>query len=435
MARCAALFIHMLLKRPMQQDPFSSARAPGRIHVLEVIGNAIVGGMETYVERLVQNLPPERFAVTALCPFESPFTRRLRALDIEVLVTPMPDDPLWSSIQMTCAMVKAGAIDLLHAHLPNAHVLAGIAGRLTAKPVLATLHGHKVGVLDLEVHRSAGTHLSVVCRQSYFHALGLGVSAGQLSCNPNGVDTDAFRPRPRPDAGLRAERRIPASASLVGFLGRLSPEKGPDVFLRAAMLAQARLPDAHFVLVGDGPLAPALRESIARFGLADRVHLAGLRHDVAGLLNELDVLVSSSHSEAMPLAVMEAMSSGLPVVATRVGGVPDMIEHGESGWLVTPNDFEDIAVRLQQILGNPEELARMGAAARRRAVEQMSLSDSVERMAALMARLAPSRATQREISGVVNEPGRRRVPAMRSGTGAIASAARGEGADAGTRVD
>ena len=397
----------------MQNDSSSLVRVPGRIHVLEVIGNAIVGGMETYVERLVENLPPDRFSVTALCPFESPFTERLRARDIEVLVTPMPDDPPWSSIQMACAMVKAGAIDLLHAHLPNAHVLAGIAGRLTGKPVLATLHGHRVGMLDLEVHRSAGTHLSVVCRQSYFHALGLGVSAGQLSCNPNGVDTDAFQPRPRPADGLRRDLGIPADAPVVGFLGRLSPEKGPEVFLRAALIAHGRLPTAHFVFVGDGPLAPTLRESIARFGLADRVHLAGLRRDVARVLNDIDVLVSSSHSEAMPLAVLEAMASGLPVVATRVGGVPDIIDQGESGWLVASNDFEDIAARLQQVVGTPGELARMGVAARRRAVDKMSLVDSVDRMAQLMSRLVPTRTTQREISAVVNDPVRRKVGGAR----------------------
>lgn len=412
----------------MQQDPFSSARAPGRIHVLEVVGNAIVGGMETYVERLVEGLPRDRFAVTALCPFESTFTERLRARDVEVLVTPMPDDPPWSSIQMACAMVKAGAIDLLHAHLPNAHVLAGIVGRLTGKPVLATLHGHRVGVLDLEVHRNAGTHLSVVCRQSYFHALGLGVSAGQLSCNPNGVDTDAFQPRRRPVDGIRTALGIPASAKVVGFLGRLSPEKGPEVFLRAALLAQARLVDTHFVFVGEGPLAPQLRESIARFRLEDRVHLAGLRRDVANVLNDIDVLVSSSHSEAMPLAVMEAMASGLPVVATRVGGVPDMIDQGDSGWLVAPNDFEDISTRLQQILGTPGELARMSAAARRRAVDKMSLSDTVERMATLMARLVPARATQREISAVVSEPARRKIASTRPGRTNGVAAANGDAA-------
>jgi len=405
----------------MQQDPLSQSRTTGRIHVLEVIGNAIVGGMETYVERLVEGLPRERFAVTALCPFESPFTERLRARDIEVLVTPMPDDPPWSSIQMACAMIKAGGIDVLHAHLPNAHALAGIAGRLTGKPVLATLHGHKVGVLDLEIHRNAGTHLSVVCRQSYFHALGLGVSAGQLSCNPNGVDTEAFKPRPRPADGLRAALGIPASARVVGFLGRLSPEKGPEVFLRAALLAHSRLPDTHFVLVGDGPLGPTLKADVARLKLEGRVHLAGLRRDVANVLNDLDVLVSSSHSEAMPLAVMEAMASGLPVVATRVGGVPDMIDQGESGWLVAPDDFDDIATRLEQILATPGELERMGRAARTRAVDKMALSDSVERMAQLLARLAPTRATQREISAVVSDSTRRRLPAARAAVNGAAA--------------
>jgi len=413
----------------MPQDPLTRNRPTGRIHVLEVVGNAIVGGMETYVERLVEHLPAERFAITALCPFESPFTERLRARDVEVLVTPMPDDPPWSSIQMTCAMIKAGAIDVLHAHLPNAHALAGIAGRLTGKPVLATLHGHRVGVLDLEIHRNAGTHLSVVCRQSYFHALGLGVSAGQLSCNPNGVDTEAFRPRARPADGIRAALRIPASARVVGFLGRLSPEKGPEVFLRAALLASSRLPDTHFVLVGDGPLAPALREMIVRLQLADRVHLAGLRRDVAAVLNDMDVLVSSSHSEAMPLAVMEAMASGLPVVATRVGGVPDMIDQGESGWLVAPSDFDEIATRLVRILATPGELERMGRAARARAVDKMALTDSVDGIAQLLTRLAPTRTTQREISAVVSDASRRRADPARTAAANGASAAEVSRAD------
>ena len=398
----------------MQRDPLSYSRSTGRIHVLEVIGNAIVGGMETYVEQLVGNLPPDRFAVTALCPFESPFTDRLRARDIEVLVTPMPDDPPWSSIQMTCAMIKAGAIDVLHAHLPNAHALAGIAGRLTGKPVLATLHGHRIGVLDLEVHRNAGTHLSVVCRQSYFHALGLGVSAGQLSCNPNGVDTEAFKPRPRPEDGLRAQLGIAPTARVAGFLGRLSPEKGPEVFLRAALVAHAKLADTHFVFVGDGPLAASLKEQVVRLRLESRVHFAGVRRDIARVLNEFDVLVCSSHSEAMPLAVMEAMASGLPVVATRVGGIPDMVDQGESGWLVAPNDFDEIAARLEQMLAAPGELERMGRAARARAVERMALTDTVERMAQLLTRLVPTRTTQREISAVVSDAPRRRVAPARA---------------------
>lgn len=408
---------------------------PGRIHVLEVIGNAIVGGMETCVEQLVTHLPRDRFAITALCPFESPFTDRLRAQDIEVFVTPMPDDPPWASIQMACALVKSGAIDLLHAHLPNAHLLAGITGRLTAKPVLATLHGHRLNVLDLEAHRTTGTSLSVVCRQSYFNALGLGVSAGQLSCIPNGVDTERFRPRPRRAAeGLRHDLGLPADVPVVGFLGRLSPEKGPEVFLRAALLVNGRLPQAHFVVVGGGPMEATLREFVARFRLEDRVHFAGVRADVPELLNELDLLVSSSHSEALPLAVMEAMSSGLPVIATRVGGVPDLVAQGETGWLVAPLDFEELAQRVVQVLSTPGEAARLGGRARARAVERLSLAESVERIADVMTRLAPARTTQREISVVGETAARRKaVPEPRTGSSRVAENGTAGGAAASMR--
>jgi glycosyltransferase involved in cell wall biosynthesis len=232
---------------------------------------------------------------------------------------------------------------------------------------------------------------------------------------------------------VRAALGIPADAPLVGFVGRLSPEKGPDVFLRAALLVHARMPAVHFVLVGDGPLAPTLRESVARFGLAERVHFAGVRRDVAAVFNDLDLLVSSSHSEAMPLAVMEAMASGLPVVATRVGGLPDMVAHGETGWLAAPEDFEDIAARVQQVLATPGERARMAAAARARAVDKMSLADSVERIGALMARLVPARATQREISAVVSD-GAGRKPAAARLNGSAAKPARA-GAAANRVVD
>ena len=152
--------------------PSTIQPASSRIHVLEIIGNAIVGGMENSVLRLIERLPPPRFSVSALCPFEGPYSERLRAAGAEVHIVPMPDDPPWSAIHLACALIKSHAVDVLHSHLPNAHVLAGIAGRLSGKPVLATIHGRQLTPLDLEVHRSAGTHLHVVCKQSQFNALG-----------------------------------------------------------------------------------------------------------------------------------------------------------------------------------------------------------------------------------------------------------------------
>jgi len=357
-----------------------------RIHVLQVVGNAIVGGMERWVERLVARLPPTQFRVTSVCPFESPFADRLRAAGCEVIVTPMPEDMPWSSVQSVVSVVRACSIDVLHAHLPNAHVLAGLAGRLAGRPVVSTIHGRQLSLTDLEMHRAVGSHISVVCRQSYFHALGVGVDPGLLSCDPNGVDTQLFCPGPR--GGLRASLGLAEEAPLIGMVGRMSPEKGPEVFVRASLLLHSLRPEAHMVMVGDGPMEAQVRRMLSEYGIHEHVHLLGLRDDMPSLYRELDVLVSSSHSEAMPLALMEAMATGLPVVATRVGGVPDMVEHGQTGWLTGPGDFQDIASRCNGLLGDTVLRKRMGERARTRAAQRMSLDDSIGRAAALLQRLA-----------------------------------------------
>lgn len=378
----------------MRTSPSAGGEAP--LHVLEVVGNAIVGGVETWVERLIERLPRQRFRVTALLPADGAYAARLRSHGAEVQVVPMSDDPHWPSIQMAAALVESQGIELLHAHLPRAHVLAGLAGRLTGRPVLATIHGRQLNMLDLEVHRLVGSHLSVVCQPSYLHALGLGVSPAQLSCEINGVDTEAFQPRPRGPSPMREALGVAQDAPLVGFVGRLSPEKGPEVFVRAALLLQSRCPQAHAVMVGEGPMAAEMAALAGQLGLQRSLHFLGLRQDMPAVCNELDVLVSSSHSEAMPLALMEAMASGLPVVATRVGGVPDMVEHGESGWLVSPGDFNDIANRCAGLLADPALRQRMGGRARQRTVERFDLGDCVERVGRLMTRLARGDAERAE---------------------------------------
>lgn len=377
-------------------EPTPIARVPDtRLHILEVIGNGIVGGMESVVQRLVERLPRERFAVTALCPYESPLVERLRAMATEVVIVPMPDDPPWPSVQAALALVQSHGIDLIHSHLENAHLLAGMVGSLSGLPVLATVHGRQISMLDLEVHRAAGTHLNVVCRHSQLHALGIGISASHLSCIPNGVDTELFSPGPRADAGLRRDLGIDRTPPLIGCVGRFSAEKGPEVFVRATLLLRSLLPDAHFVMVGDGPMRKAMQAMGERFGMAGRLHLPGLRSDMPEVYRQLDLLVCPSHSEAMPLAVMEAMASALPVVGTRVGGVPDLIEPGRTGWLVAPGDFQGIANRVAHVFESPGELEAMRQAARARVVERFNLDGSVAAIARLMTELAARRARQR----------------------------------------
>ena len=365
--------------------------ASNRTHVLEIVGNAIVGGMENCVARLVERLPRERFVVSVLAPFESPFTDGLRALGANVFVTAITEEPSWHSVQLAAALVRSSAVDVIHAHLPNAHVLAGLTGSLTGRPVLATIHGRAATTLDIEVQRAAGTHLGVVCRASWFQALGIGVDARHLHFLPNGVDTERFRPQPLRTGPLRTRFGIAPEVPVIGFVGRLSHEKGPEVFLQMALSVHALRPDAAFVVVGEGPLLASLQAFVARFDLGRVIHFAGMQDDMAAVLNEFDLTVSSSRSEAMPFAVMEAMASGLPVVACKVGGVADLVQHGVTGWIANEGDHEGLATRVVDLLDEPALRRAAGSAARARACERFALGGSIEAVATVLAHLGSQR--------------------------------------------
>ena len=376
--------------------PLAASLPPRRIRLLEVMGNAIVGGMESSVLRLVEALPKARFEVTVMAPFESRCTEALRALGSEVLVVPMPDDMLWSSAQQATSMVQARGIDVLHAHLPNAHLLAGLAGRLAGRPVLATVHGRQLSPSDLEAHRFFHTQLCAVCHHSYYHALGIGVDAASLHCVPNGVDTGLFRPGvPAGAASLRAAFGLEAAVPLVGFVARLSQEKGPELFMRCAAGVHQACPEAHFAVVGDGPLRGAMQAMADNLGLARHLHFAGVRNDMPQVYPQFDVLVSSSHSEAMPLGVMEAMACGVPVAAIKVGGIVDLVEQGATGWMVGPRDTDGLAGQVALLLASPDMRREMGERARALAVARFSLAQSVDAMAALLARLGTPAAALR----------------------------------------
>ncbi|SFO37350.1 glycosyltransferase family 4 protein [Nitrosospira briensis] len=373
----------------------STAERP--INLLQIIGGAIVGGMETYVLRLLQRLPQNNFRVTCLCVCESHFTARLRDIGCSVHVTPITDEPNWQSIQLGVSLIRADAIDVIHAHLPNAHLLAGILSRMTETPALATIHGRYLTIRDFEVHRLMQTHVSVVAKTAYFQALSLGIPVGKLRYIANGVDTKLFHPGPK-TGYLHSIVNIAPGTPLVGFIGRLSPEKGPEVFIQAANIAHAKLKNCHFVLVGEGPMRGRLRDEIDKLGLGDCVHIAGLQDDMPKVYASLDLVVSTSYSEAMPLAMIEAMASGLPVVATNVGGVVDIVEVGHTGWLNSVDDVKGIANNIVTLMLDDSARAEMGKAARKRAEEKFELSDSASQTSELLSSLIqPGNVSERSI--------------------------------------
>jgi glycosyltransferase involved in cell wall biosynthesis len=356
------------------------------INLLQIIGAAVVGGMETYVLRLLERLPHDRFRVTCLCVSENHFTSQLRDLGCNVHVCPITDEPSWQSIQLGASLIRSEAIDVMQAHLPNAHSLAGILSKLTEVPALATIHGRYLHMRDFEVHKLTQTNISVVAKTAYYQALTLGVPSGKLKFIANGVDTEVFRPGPR-SSYIHSLIGADPKARLVGFVGRLSPEKGPEIFLQAASMVHKmhKLPKScHFVLIGAGSMWDKLKHEIADQGLDNHVHLVGLQHDMAKTYSSLDLVVSTSFSEAMPLAILEAMASGLPVVATNVGGIPDMIAEGSTGLLSSVGDLNGLAWNISNLMSDESLRAAMGKAARKRAVEKFELNTCIDQTSELL---------------------------------------------------
>jgi glycosyltransferase involved in cell wall biosynthesis len=367
------------------EDPLSDNSENGDeplIHILEIAGNAIVGGMETYVHNLVCNLPEYGIKVTCLAPYESAFTAGLREQNSEVFITEMAGDPPWRSIQFTVELVRQKKIHAIHAHLPRAHILGGLVGRLANIPVVATIHGMDLDLLDLGAYHTTGTHLIVVCQQAYAQALIHGVNSRDLTLIHNGVDTGVYSPR-RSWKDFRTAIQLPRDAPLVGFVGRLAWEKGPDDFIRAAEYVHARLPDVHFVIVGEGPMEAELREMTVSSQLENTVHMTGLMTETWKIYPAFSLLAQTSRVEGMPLVLLEAMACGLPVAAMGIGGVPEIVEVGSTGLLSAPGDWVGLGEALVSLLNAPDRITQMGRAARERVERYFDLNQSIRLSAEL----------------------------------------------------
>lgn len=352
------------------------------IHVLEIVGNAIVGGMETYVRNLIRHLPRDQFRVTCLCPFESPFTRTLRQIGCHVFITPVSDDPPWRSIQLALEVIRHQHIDLIHAHMPKAHVLAGLASCLTQTPAIATVHGMNVTAQELGMSRATGTHLVVVCQAAYTEALALGMPPERVTLIPNGVDTEIFRAECKGDC-FRKSLNLLSDTPLVDFVARIDLEKGPDQFVRVAQLVHVERPDVHFALVGEGAIDKQIMKLIRQMNLSDCVHMAGVWENPWDVYPALDILVCTSRSEGMPLALLEGMACGRPIVAMAVGGVPEVVVVGNTGLLLPPTDIEGMANAPLKLLEQPGRRQQMEQASRQRAEEVYDLRQSVSLISGL----------------------------------------------------
>lgn len=192
----------------------------------------------------------------------------------------------------------------------------------------------------------------------------------------NGVDTSRFAPLVD-TAALRTEIGLPTTAPTVGILAALRPEKNHELFLAAAKRVKEQMPEARFVIIGDGDCRPALEQETARLGITDAVHFLGNRDDVPAVLAAMNVVALTSHNEANPVSILEAMSVGKPVVATDVGSVNETVNHGVTGYLVPAGNERAMADHWLSLLFDPLKAQSFGERGRQVVVEGWSLDAMV----------------------------------------------------------
>jgi glycosyltransferase involved in cell wall biosynthesis len=348
-------------------------------HIAHVLSSFEMGGQERVALDLVsgQVRAGHRVSVVSLADApDGPLAAEFSAAGAAVDRVPRRRAGLDLALIVRLARwLREHEVDLVHTHNRMALIYGAPAGRMARAAVVHTKHGKnpKNGT-RLAAGNLAGrlvhAFVAVSPETADVARKRREVSPRRLSVINNGIELDRFEPDPAARARVRAELGIAADAWVVGTVGRVAVEKNQALFIRA--LAPLLGPGAHLVVAGDGPLMPALRELVATLGVGPYVHLLGVRRDVPAVLCALDVFVLSSTTEGLPLVVPEAMATGLPVIATAVGGLPTVIDEGTTGYLVPSEDEGKLRERAAALHADRAVGAAMGRRARSAAIARFS---------------------------------------------------------------
>ncbi len=279
------------------------------------------------------------------------------------------------AVQMIRDLVTSDGFDVVHAHGYKPDIYSYAALCQAGIPMVSTCHTwydndplvYLYGVLDRFVLRSYD-RVVAVSEEVRRRLLKAGVQTDKSVLIPNGIEMQSFSnamPSLRPGAG-------DFKGILIGLVGRLAKEKGIDIYLRAVTQVLRAFPETAFVVVGEGPDRDNLQKLTDELGIGRSVSLLGRRSDMPSVYASLDLLVSSSRQEGLPIAILEGMASGLPIIATAVGEVPAVIEDGVSGILIPKEDPDALAEAIISLLRDDEKRRRLASGARRRARDKYS---------------------------------------------------------------
>ncbi len=362
-----------------------------------VITSMPVGGAETLLVNLIRGFDHKRIAPELVC------LKELGPLGVQ-LATEIPSkhSMIRSKYDITIlyrlakhfrrhqvdAVITVGAGDKMF----WGRMAASIAG---VPVVCSALHStgwpDGVGRLNRMLTRITDGFIAVAQSHGEFLVDFERFPATKVAVIRNGIDAKRFKPDSIERESVRAELGLGSSASLVGIVAALRPEKNHELFLNVASQTVRILPDAHFIIIGEGPERAKIESIIASKNLHKNVHLLGNRHDTPRLLAALDAFLLTSHNEANPVSILEALACGVPVVATRVGSIAETVQDGLTGYTVDAGDADQASKRLMQLLLDTDHAVLLGKNGRELVQRTGSLESMVEGYQELIERIFASK--------------------------------------------
>ena len=369
-----------MLRRPRKHTQLTDR---GPLRALFVITSMPVGGAETLLVNLAQRFDPDLVLPEICClkelgPLGEQIANHLPTHSH--LLTGKYDVRVLSRLQSLIrnrridAVITVGAGDKmfwgrLAAWLERVPVICSALHSTGWPDTIGPLNRILTPVTDafIAVAERHGNHLYQVER----------FPQHKVCVIPNGIDTERFRPRNDDHETVRVSLGIPSTAPVCGIVAALRPEKNHELFIRAAAQVRQQLPEAHFMIIGDGPERSQLETLGTELQLSENLHFLGSRADIPEILATLNLFSLTSHNEANPVSILEALSTEVPVVATRVGSVEETVQAGVTGFLVDPGDQDALAERWLELLSDESKAHSLGKAGRQLVVETSSLDQMV----------------------------------------------------------
>jgi glycosyltransferase involved in cell wall biosynthesis len=349
------------------------------------------GGAERALVQIVTRLDRVRFEPFVFClSGEGELARPLREAGIAVVCLGARKRHGLSVVWRLSRLLSKLRPTILQTFLFHANIAGRLAGKAARIPIIVSgiRVAEKRGSLRLWMDRATdwmvSRHVCVSQDVAAFSAARGGLPIGKIRVIPNGVDASVFADAA--PANLEHVGIPPGSRTLL-FVGRLDPQKGPFVLMAAARELLPRHNDLQVLLVGDGPLAENLQKWIAKENLSDRIHLTGRRNDVPSLMRAAEIFVLPSLWEGLPNVVLEAMAAGIPVVASRVEGISDLLVDDRTGLIVPPNSAPDLVEAIGRLLADPQHAHQMGHSAQQFVRTEFAWDGVVAKYAALYGEL------------------------------------------------